>query len=453
MNTYNAIPGNVSLASAVQVSVPADGVDSMAVSTVNTGLQKEADYLEAIRQMIIGTGVPINEGFEGSVFPPTSPSGAWSAPSSRFNTDTAWIRTAVGPLAGVASASAPTPQTLSTNSSMGLQTFLFSPSRLQFVFAVTSNANNGDHLDFFIDGILTAQFSSTTGPVAVAGTFITDLLTVGAHTFDWRFVRGASASVASEKCLVDSVQVISEESWRTDPTLSRLYMFDDMTWANGPIASSGFALTTANSPAAFFSMLVSAGGNTGTIALAQNASGLSSYGEVLFTNASVAAGDSMSSIPNFNSGVLTAQFPLSKNPFAEWRVNINTITPGAGSAEVGLRSTGSDFAGWCFDGAVSIVNWRWRTRTSGGVQTDVDSGVAWSSSSYFRLGTIASTVGGISSVIFLKDGKALPGAANIPPILTTNLPTIAAPGFRIKSGAGASTYPILVDYLRYLGLR
>jgi hypothetical protein len=51
---YTGNAGNVSLGSAVSISIPQDGVDSLAVSTVNTPMQKEADYLEALHQNYSG---------------------------------------------------------------------------------------------------------------------------------------------------------------------------------------------------------------------------------------------------------------------------------------------------------------------------------------------------------------------------------------------------------------
>jgi hypothetical protein len=444
---YTGVAANAPLSSATQATVPADG-DNDNAATFTVGMQKIIDYIEALR---VGVSGAFSEGFESATFPPVATS-TWSTPSKNFGTDSAWVRTTTGPLVGTASASAPTPQTLSTNSSLGLSAFLASPSRLQFVFAVTCNANNGDHLDFFVDGVLTAQFSSTTGPAAVAGTFYTDCLREGLHTFDWRFVRGGSASVGSEKCLIDTVQIIPEGAWAEDPTLTRFYLNDDLPYGFG-IATT----TTLNSPTGnmvgFWHFLSSA--NLGNIQGDVNNGGVMTKGEVQFATANVAAGDFVKMLMNQRGASLGNAFTLAKSVFTEWRISpINAWTANMVlETGVGSSITATDFAGWALDGSASTTNWRWRTRTSGGVATTLDPGVVASSLTYVRLGVITSTVGGISSAIFLKDGKALPGAASIPPISITNLPTTVLPQTEIRSVTVAATVTALADWCKCLALR
>lgn len=53
-STYTAVAGNVSLASGVTETLPADG-ESANVASVNGALSKLADYIEALRQRSIST--------------------------------------------------------------------------------------------------------------------------------------------------------------------------------------------------------------------------------------------------------------------------------------------------------------------------------------------------------------------------------------------------------------
>lgn len=48
--TYNGSAAGGPLNAVVSITIPADGVDTLGVASVNTPLQKAADYLEAVRQ-------------------------------------------------------------------------------------------------------------------------------------------------------------------------------------------------------------------------------------------------------------------------------------------------------------------------------------------------------------------------------------------------------------------
>jgi hypothetical protein len=78
--TYSGVPGNVSLGSVVQVTIPQDGVDTEGVASVNTPFQKIADYLEYLRN---GSGAEMH-GLAASGGP-----GTFTC-SGTANTDTAF---------------------------------------------------------------------------------------------------------------------------------------------------------------------------------------------------------------------------------------------------------------------------------------------------------------------------------------------------------------------------
>jgi hypothetical protein len=227
------------------------------------------------------------EDFEVATFPPVA-TNSWATPSVNFGSDSAWVRTTTNPITSTASASAPVPQALSTNSSLGLTITLLSPSRVSFLWAVNCNQNNGDHLDFYVDGVLTAQFSTQVSNTLIGGRFMTDLIREGRHTFDWRFVRGGSASVGSEECKIDTVEIIPETFWQSDP--GRLNFFDDCfgnATTNNNVAISATVDTTHSYPWVF-----NTSANTGIYFIGGNSGGnFESMGAISIQSANVAAAD------------------------------------------------------------------------------------------------------------------------------------------------------------------
>jgi len=444
-SVYSGNSGNVSIASTIQVTLPSDG-DALNAASVNVVDQKQSDYLEAFRQMLVlGTGWPISEGFESTTFPPASPLNAWATPSPRFPTDLAWVRSTTNPIAGVASASAPVPQAINTNSSLGLTVAFASPSRVSFLFALNCNNNQGDHLDFYVDGVLTAQLTTQTSNTLVGSRFVSDPLREGAHTFDWRFVRGASASVGSEECKIDTVEIIPDETWRNDPARA---LFFDEGFVNNATTAIG-ANTLVNPP-----WLLATGANAGSYGPGGTAVPVAAAGVFSLSSAAVAAADWASALAHMPAGLLLAP---AKTPFVEARVGLGTLTANK-ILEIGLGDSGApaagNFVGWAWDGSNGgASNWRWRGIVAGAA-TSVDSSVPPAASTYFRLGVSVATVRGVTGAVFTKDGKALPGPGVAPPLMATGIPTIALSTlFRVRSVTAAALVQADMDWMRFLALR
>lgn len=454
-STYNGNPANISVGTAFSETIPADG-DALAAASVNTPLQKIADLVEAIRQGVATVG--FSEGFESATFPPVATS-KWTAPSTRFGSDTAWIRSTTNPIAGTAAASAPRPQTLSTNSSMGLDTFLMSPSRLEFLWAVNCILNNGDHLDFYVDGTLVFQMSSQVSNTLVGGLYRTDSLREGFHTFDWRFVRGSSASVGSEECQIDSVAIVPEIAWISDPL--RIGLLEDCFV--GGVDGTSHTITASGSGSSLYgSWNFITNANVGKFLLGGSASGYGA-GIISIQTANTAIADYViMSLQSFTSlatpqtlAALLEQRVYVDNSIANQVIETGWLPHGVG---VLFSAATSDFIGWAWDGGNGTSStWRWRIINNGTV-TSLDSNIASSSNGLIRLGVICGTARGISSAVFVKDGKALPGASSIPPIMTS-LPSFdiggsgASPGMRARSITAAQLATGSMDWTKLIGLR
>ncbi len=442
---YSGNSGNVSIASTIQVTLPSDG-DARNVASVNVCDQKQSDYLEAFRQMFAGSGLPISEGFETSV-PPASPLNAWAVPSKNFGSDSVWARSTTNPIAGTASASAPVPQTASTNSSLGLTVAFVSPARISFLFALNCNNNNGDHLDFYVDGVLTAQLSTVTSNTLVGGRFVSDLLREGLHTFDWRFVRGGSASVGSEECKIDTVEIISDLVWQNDAT--RVYFMDEGFPPPQQNLSAGADLII---PPWFYTT----GANAGSII--RSGGGLPGLGVVTLRVPPTAAGDFSIGTFSFPSGAApNGGLTAAKLPFVEGRLGTSTalnvnLVFGVGLGDSNGPAT-ENFIGWAWDGSNGAgSNFRWRA-SNAGAQVNADSGVAGVFNTLFRLGVTVATVRGVTGAVFTKDGKALPGAGSVPPLIATGLPANFSPTYRVRSITAAAAGNVDLDWLRVMMLR
>lgn len=446
---YAGIAANVNLNAGAATLIPVDG-DSDNAATLDASLQTLTDYIEALRAATALAVLAFAEGFEGATFPPTAAAGTpgWSTPSTRFAADLAWARSTVNPIAGVASATAPVPQAVSTNSSLGLLIGFASPSRISFLFAVDCNANTSDHLDFYVDGVLTASLSSQTSNVLVGGKFISDVLREGPHTFDWRFVRGATASVGAEECKLDTVEIIPESFLASDPT--RMHVFDD-AWG-GPFPLSITLVSAGNlagSDGVGTPTEYRVGANAGTY-IAETTP--DAHGIIGMTTGASAIGDYVAAaFGSCPTAVTLAQLL----PFVEVRPAVPVLSANA-VAEAGLFDQGAptagNFVGWAWDGSLGVGStWRFRA-IAAGAQTTVDSGIAVAANALIRLGVTIATVRGVTGAVFMKDGKALPGAGNVPPLMVAGLPVSTTnsmwPGVRIRSVTAATAVKVKYDWIR-----
>ncbi len=416
-STYTGAAGNVSLGAAAAITIPSSG-DARTAASTNTPLDKLADYAEAFRQMLAGSGLPITEGFESTSFPPASPLNAWATPSKNFGTDLSYVRDTSTPIVGTASANRPAGQTASTNSSLGFSLYLTSPSRIAFAYNVLCNPGT-DSLQFFIDGVQFAKLTTNSTTVAVSGRSVSDLLREGYHTFDWRFVRGASASVASEAAKVDTVEVIPESAWQYD--LTRVIWHDE-----GFVQYYGQALTI--SPAANSTL------NVGPW--------------ILTTGANI--GDFITQELLAPGGTI---FGIARQPFIETRLELGTLTNII--VEFGLADGSAGPTNgvlWVYDSSAS-ANWKLRV-VSAGTTVDVDTGVAAVAAAWHRLGLSWATVGALSGVLFTYDGKAIgAGSGNV--CQSAGAPTgfSLQPHFKVKSVTGAGVVFFSWDWFRVLMLR
>jgi hypothetical protein len=432
---YNANPANVSLGTAVQVTIPQDGVDTESVASINTPIQKSADYIEAIRSALSTSGAA--ETFDAATFPPTSMGGGWSAPSTRFGSDSAYVRDTGTPITGTASANRPGSQTASTTSSMGLSTFFLTPGRFIFEFKVTCNINAGDHLDLYIDGVLTGKWYSATGPTTEGGRYVSEILPAGAHTFDWRFVRGASASVGGEAAKIDNVQVVPDFLWLFDP--ARLYWIEDFVATANSLPPNW---TAANN-----------NGNAGTINsygsgdLAAAARVVVGLIEIL--NAATVIGDTQGIAPTtgvmLSPGFTPSALLLQPSvfPFVEsvcGCVSLTSIYFSSGlSSAIGPGTTEptTGTVTIAFDSAIS-ANWLLRCGA-----TDRDTGIA-ATVGLHRFGLSVSPLGVIATI----DGVSVPGSTTT---FMSN-PTVPAAGllphFQVASRTATGARKLIIDQIR-----
>jgi len=440
MTPYTGVPGNVSLGAAVQISIPQDAVDTESVASVNVPLQKEADYLEAIRGFLASGSA--TETFDAATFPPLSFGAGWTAPSSRFGSDSAYVRDTGSPITGTASANRPGSQTANSTSSMGLSTFFLTPGRFLFDLKVTCNINAGDHLDLYIDGVLTGKWYSATGPTTEGGRYVSEILPAGAHTFDWRFVRGASASVGSEAAKIDNVQVVPEFLWLFDP--ARLYWIEDFIAAANSLPPNWTAQNNGNAGS------VSSYGSGELAAASRVVIGL-----IDILNAATVIGDTqgiapttgtMFAGPGFTPSALLLQ--PSVFPFVEsvcGCVSLSSIYFSSGLSSAASAGFVEPIAGTvtiAFDSAIS-ANWLLRC----GV-TDRDTGIA-ATVGLHRFGLSLSPLGVIATI----DGLSLPGSTTT---FMSN-PTVPSAGllphFQVASRTAGGARKLIIDQIRVFANR
>jgi len=428
---YTGVGGNVSLASPVQITVPSDGDGDSAVS-VNIPFQKGADYLEAFR---LSAG--LSEGFDSATFPPITTPG-WTSPSSRFGSDLAWVRTTTGfqLLSGgtVAQAAAPSPQGTSTNSSLGLSALFFSPARLGFYFTVKCNITASDHLDFYVDGVLTAQWNCTATTAQATGRFHTDVLKEGVHTFDWRFVRGGSASIASEIAAIDMVEILPESKWYDRG--NRVEIYDEMAYP----ATIGPFWVASNS------------GNAGSIA--GSPTGSVGQGLMQLTSAAVAIGDWEAA---------TGQIFVTPSGSFSAFFEANVLLPSLANvfAMFGIWAggpTAANMVAWIYDSAIG-ANWILKMIDNATVtKVNEDSGIA-AATQVTRLGlfpAINSSPSNLGLVSGMINGKAVPGAGKtMAGAVAGSLGAVTnvQPFFLVGSRVAAAGKTLAVDTFLYRFLR
>jgi len=425
---YSGIPGNIAAATPVSMNVPVDG-DGDSAATFTVGTQKIIDYLAAIT-----TWTGLSEGFEAAAFPPTATPG-WTTPSARYGTDLAWVRSTTSPMFGAAQAAAPSPQGTNTNSSLGLSALLTSPARVGFYFTVKCNTAASDHLDFYVDGVLFAQYNCTATTATVTGRFMSDPLTEGVHTFDWRFVRGGTASIGGEVAAIDQVQIIPESRW-LDHGL-RVNIIDDFAYP-ATIPASLWAATNS--------------GNAGTFQ--GNPAVAAGYGIGVLTSAATAANDWEAATAQFNIQVGGGGFL----GFLETNLDLLNLTNAFAMFGVWTGSpTGANLAAFVFD---TLVNGNWFLKSiDNGVTTRVneDTGVAAAGSQ--RLGlfpAINPNTGPTGIVSGMINGKAIPGAGKLiggaSGFSLGNVTTVQ-PFFLMGSRTAAGAKAAQIESFRYLGFR
>jgi hypothetical protein len=447
-STYTGVPGNVSLGSAVQETIPGDG-DARSASATNVGMQKLADYLEATRQVaILGSGLPLFEGFENATFPPAAPNGGWAAPSVNYGSDLAYQRDTSNPITGTASANRNSGQTASTNSSMSLTLCFDSPSRISFVLDLLCNASYGDHLDFYIDGVLTGKWSTVSNTVSSSGRWVSDPLREGKHTFDWRFVRGASGSVANEKARIDAVNVVPESIWMGDRA-NRILIEDDF---DGPVPS---VVTS-------WRWATITGTHAGTMAGSLNNP---VFGAWDLNTAATAIGDEegITLEQNQSGGSNSFSGWGTYMPFAEALISIPSLAGVAvefGISAGGIPSNGGSFSGsaWIYDSTLG-TDWRFRTGNAGTLTTN-PTGITAVAATWTRLGlSVAQGLTNGNGALGMINGQSLPntGGANHSGSTQNLPPTTGTANFLpyavVYSRTAAAAKTVAIDYFKFLGQR
>ena len=374
----------------------------------------------------------LSEGFETACPPAT---GGWTAPSRRYAGDFAFFRDTSTPITGTASANRSVSQTASTNSSLGLDWFLPSPARLAFYFDVLCNQAGGDSLQFYVDGVLTAQIITPSNTQNAAGRFVTDVLVEGPHTFDWRYLRGASAAVGGEKCRIDIVEIVAESRWMDQAT--RLNLFSDF------LSTSDI---NAGSTTLFQSGFV---GNVGLVTVGNT--GQSAQGSCSVSNAAVAVADT--EFIQTGCYLTSTSAAFLKPVFWEVRMVLRSnanVACWTGLADAGSATPGNSVQ-FFFDSAVG-ANWKLKT-VSGGVSNAYDTGIVADIIPH-RFGISYVPTLGVCATI---DGKSLPALAATTTMATSlNLPLALSNmegGIGIASRVGVAQKIVDVDWARLMQLR
>ena len=90
---------------------------------------------------------------------------------------------------------------ISNNHESWMQTTVSGPSTASYYWKVSSESNY-DYLEFYIDGVLQNRISGSIGWHQMTNT-----LSSGLHTLEWRYVKDGSVSLFSDCGWVDFVEV------------------------------------------------------------------------------------------------------------------------------------------------------------------------------------------------------------------------------------------------------
>lgn len=417
-----------------------NGQNPVASSKMNWLEQNVYDWIAQLG-IALPSAAGYLQGFESGTFPPTDGgSVAWTAPSVRFGSDLAYVRDTNNPITGSASANRPGAQSTNQNSSVGFDVFLLAPTRIAFIIDLLCNASFGDHFDFYIDGVLTAKWSTTTNATVSAGRFVSDVIREGYHTFDWRFVRGGSVSVASEKARLDAVNLIPESVW--SDSSNRIFAFDDMMY--GGWGAPAFA-----TPGMWSDTWL---GGQGSETLGFPDAALSG-GVTQITSRAVAIGDAIQ-IWTANGSLTAVQGTFF--PFLEALINLPSITNMFAEFGVsdGVAGAGTNAVKWVYDSAVG-TDWRFKTIV-GGVATTNPTGINAVAGTPIRLG-ITGCVGltNGNGWLGMVNGQALAGAGANHMGSTQNLPGAAVnrPYFLVGSRVGAAAKSMNIDWFKFMAQR
>ena len=386
------------------------------------------------------------ESFEATTFPPAGTPG-WAAPSPRFGSDLAYQRSTASPIAGVASAQRNSGQLASQSSSMGLTLLIPSPSRIRFRFNVICNPN-GDFLNFNIDGVQFASISArgTAGaPIVQVGTYISEVLSEGLHTFDWRFIRGAAVSVAGETAQADDVEIIPESRWMD----SGQYAYETDHFVQNASAGESVGWSFTNP--------VNAGAGTAS-SPSTNAPGFTGEG----WGWNIASGNSSGDVRtmyNNNINIAGARLLNCVPLYLECAVNLRTAVASMGfcfgwlSDVIIAASTLAQNNGACvhYDPTIGATI-RLRVNVSG-TPTDIDTGIIPVINTWYRFALIIGVDGKISLTV---NGKMVPGASGVFGFSTaTPISGVSAQfaGFAAWSRAAVTNANLGMRALRFFGKR
>lgn len=198
--------------------IDADTLNAASIAATTQELANRTAYLNSRVQ--IGQ---LLEGFEGATFPPQGVPGTWTSPSKRYLSDSAFTRTTNPTPASVLTGSASALGSGSSDTSLGLDFYVEAPSRMTFLFMeVIDTSSTGAKLQFYIDGVLTANLGSPNTNTQTSGKWVSDILPRGLHTFDWRFIPNQPADFV----LLDHVTITPESMWLEDIG-SRFWLWDD----------------------------------------------------------------------------------------------------------------------------------------------------------------------------------------------------------------------------------
>lgn len=414
------------------VTTPVDA-DVPNAASIATSLQELANRTAYLNQNYSPSRIA--QSFESTMFPPVDQPGIWSAPSARFGSDLAFVRDTSNPLVGAAAANRPGSQTASSEASIGFEVYIQEPSRIQFFYALLCNAAFADSFEFFIDGTQTKFISCSSNTQVSAGRFVSDVLTEGHHTFDWRFNRGSASSVAGEKAILDYVTVVPEHVWGVDRA-RRIELVDDF-YTQGLV--TGGPWVSSNS------------GNAGTTAVGSAIGG----GSIVVTSAATSIGDWEALALN----TVDASAYVNGMPFMEVEIMLPSLTNIF--FEVGFMTPGANyFASLCYNIAGSTGKFAFKTQSGGSatLSTAAASGPAIGAGTTLRIAVWG--VGGILNDLSTAawnasiNGKDIYSDADLGSVLTAPHPLGSfVPYVKIGSITASGARVLNLDYIKFQAMR